>query len=436
MASPIFRKKIIIPVLVVVVLGLIIAGNLFGNQSEGKKVKLGDVSCRSLETWVRAPGRIQPVVSVDMSSNVTGRVVELNIEEGDRVHKGQLLLALDETRYRSAVAQYEAMVRAAESQLVLAEARLDLANQVLARRQSLSDGGLLSSEELESALVDVRINIATVNAQGAEIARLEAAVEENRRDLEETHFLAPMDGVVTALNLEVGENVMIGTMNNAGTVILTISDLTQMEVEARVNESDVILLSPGNSVKIDVDAMPDTTLTGAVTTVGESGSRLSRDEGAEFEIHIKISDPPRWLRPGMSADVEIQVAAADSVITVPIQALVARDEVTVQKWEDRRERREAGDLAGETDDSEDESDESDSEDIIEDRKGTTLITGIFVVDETRACFKRVELGVRGETFIQVVSGLTAEDEIIKGPYKVLRRLNDHDKVTSEKNNNN
>lgn len=433
MAPPIFRRKIFIPVVAVVVLGLIICGNLFSSRSEGKEVKLDNVRTRSLETWVRAPGRIQPVVSVDMSSNVTGRVVQLNIQEGDQVRAGELLLLLDETRYLSAVAQYEAMVRAAKSQLVLAEAKLDLANQVLARRETLAEGGLLSSEDLETAQVDVRINVASVSAQRDEIVRLEAAVAENRRDLEETRFLAPMDGVVTALNLEVGENVMIGTMNNAGTVILTISDLSQMEVEARVNESDVILLSPGNMVKIDVDAMPDTTLTGLVTTVGESGNRLSRDEGAEFEVHIKISEPPDWLRPGMSADVEIQVAAADSVVTVPIQALVARDEETVKRWEERRARREAGETVDNETDSEVEEASTDTDELIEDRKGTTLITGIFLFEDDRARFVQAELGVRGETFIEVLSGVSADDKIVSGPYKVLRRLDDFDLVTAKKN---
>lgn len=419
------RKRFWIPLVVVVVLGVLIVGNLSRRDKGGKEVKVESAEARSLKSWVRAPGLVQPVVSVDISSNVSGRVAQLSVREGEAVAAGTLLLTLDDTRFRSAVAQYEALLGGARSQLLLAEAQRELAEQVLARREDLHARGLLSNEELQSARVDLRVKDATVAAQTDEIDRQRAALTESERDLEETRFIAPIDGVVTALNLEQGENVLIGTMNNPGTVILTLADLSAMEVEARVNESDVVHVDSGQSVRIEVDAMPDLTLEGVVTTVGESGRRSSRDEGAEFEVHVTITSPPPWLRPGMSADVEILVATAEEVTTVPIQALVARTEKTVLSWE-RGE-----DLKDEEEPQKSQEDEPEGESV-EDAARTKLIPGVFVVEEGKARFRRIETGVRGESFVEVRDGVAEGEAIIAGPYRVLRRMHHGDPVKIEK----
>lgn len=418
------RKRIWIPLAVVAVLGLLIVGNLMGKGGGGAKADAEFVTRRTIESWVRAPGLIQPIVSVDISSNVTGRVARLYVEEGQRVAKGDLLLVLDDTRYQSAVDQYEALLGAARSQLELADAQRELAAQVLARREDLFERGLLSSEELEAARVDLRVKRATVAAQRDEIARQEAALAESRRDLEDTRFTAPIGGVVTALNLEEGENVLIGTMNNPGTVVLTIADLSRMEVQARVNESDVVLVSPGQPVRIEVDAKRRDPLEGVVTTVGESGTRSSRDEGAEFEVHVTITGPPAWLRPGMSADVEILAATAEDVLTVPIQALVARTERTVARWErgETEDRAAAGvaDTAAAADATASRTGADGRAGEAEDR--SELVPGVFVLEEGEARFRRIETGVRGESYVEVLSGVEAGATVLSGPYRVLRRL--------------
>ncbi|MCK4303656.1 MAG: biotin/lipoyl-binding protein, partial [Candidatus Eisenbacteria sp.] len=185
------RKKLWILVAVVVVLGGLVTVNLASRRSHGKEVQAEKVRQRSLETWVRSPGWIQPITSVDISSNVTGRVEKLHVREGEAVRKGQLLLTLDDTRLRSAVQQYEAMLGAARSQLTLTEAQRDLAEQILTRRENLFGGGLLSSEELEAARVELRVAQAQMAAQRDEVKRLRAALEETRRNLAETRFLAP-----------------------------------------------------------------------------------------------------------------------------------------------------------------------------------------------------------------------------------------------------
>ncbi len=406
----------------VVVVGALVVANLSSRGGAAKKVRVEPVRPRTLKSWVRAPGLIQPVVSVDISSNVTGRVAQLDVREGDAVKRGDLLLTLDDTRLRSALDQYEAMLRAAQSQLRLAEAQRELAAQVLERREDLHARGLLSSEELEQARVDLRVKTAQVDAQRDEIARLQAARSEAQRDLEEARFVAPMDGIVTAVNLEEGENVLIGTMNNPGTVILTISDLSRMEVVAQVNEHDVVQVETGQPVTVEVDAQRDSTLAGTVMSVGETGTRQSRDEGAEFEVRVRVLDPPTWLRPGMSADVEILTAEADSVPAVPIQALVARDETTVARWEERRARGE--DLAVD-----DEEDVPEEEDLGADAGvAAELVTGVFTREDGRARFHRVEIGVRGEVYVEIAAGLPADAEVLTGPYRILRRLRDGEPV--------
>ena len=208
------------------------------------------------------------------------------------------------------------------------------------RREDLFLRGLLSSEELENARIEARVQAARTAAQREEVETTTAALSETRRNLEETIFYAPMDGIVTSLNLEEGENVVIGTMNAPGTVILTVSDLAaRMEIEARVSESDVVRVRPGQTVRIEVDAEPTARSAGWSARWGESGDRQTQDEGAEFDVRVAVVTPPAWLKPGMSADVAILAARADSVVAIPIQALVARDEETIAKWSGARSTR-------------------------------------------------------------------------------------------------
>jgi HlyD family secretion protein len=422
------RARIWLPILgVLIVLGLV-GANLSRHRGDAKAIESERVARRSVETWVRAPGAVKAQVSVNISSNVMGRVDRIYVHEGDTVHKGDQLLTLDDRRYRSAVAQADAMLQAAQAQLGLQQAQSAQAAQVLARRRDLSGRGLLSTEALEQAEVDARVAGAQVEAEAKEIERLRAARAEAQRNLEETRFDAPIDGVVTALNLEEGENVVIGTMNAPGTVILTVGDRSGMEVEARVSESDVVRVHPGQRVRVEADAQPDSVLEGEVTEVGESGDRLSRDESSEFKVDARIAQPPVWLRTGMSADVEILTARADSALCVPIQALVARTEETVKQWqEDARLGRTPSRITSET--ARPTSDPN-AADAKEPRR-QKLIEGVFLVRDGRARFQPVTTGVRGESWIAVEGGLDAGTEVVAGPYRVLRHLVDGERVRAK-----
>lgn len=414
----------------VVLVGVFIAASLTGSERKkrGVDVRMEKVRRERVESWVRAPGRVQAERLVQVSSNVTGRIRRLAVREGDPVRQGDLLLELDDERYRSAVAGNEALVQGASADLDLAEAQAALSRQTLARQEKLLAAGLISSESVESAQTQARVDEARVTSAREELRRRRAALAEARKDLQETVFVSPIDGMVTALNVEEGENVITGTMNNPGTVILTVADLDTMEVEAEVDETDVVRVRPGLRAKIEVDAREDTTLAGVVRAVGMSGRRGSsgQQQGTSFKVEVRILETATDLRPGMSADVEILSGAADSALVVPIQALTAQPERVWTRWQERRSRPEGGARAGRRGKTDDEPDTARA------GRNEKLIDGVFLQRDGRAVFVPVSLGLRGDTMIEVAGDLASGDEVIVGPYRTLRTLKDNDPVRREK----
>ncbi|MBD3235243.1 MAG: efflux RND transporter periplasmic adaptor subunit, partial [Candidatus Eisenbacteria bacterium] len=327
-----------------------------------------------------------------------------------------------------------------------AQSRVSQAN--LDRKQRLFEQDLISPEELDEAEAAAAVDQAAHNAQEQEIERLRAALAAARRDLAETHVTAPIDGLVTQIFVEEGENVVTGTMNNPGTVILEMADLSRMEVEAKVDETDIIAVSVGQPARIEVDALPDTVLQGAVSRVGQAG-RTSQ-EGADFLVRVRIKSSPPRLRPGMTADVEILVASADSALAVPIQALTVRPRDQVEEWAaeedggpDAAEEAEGEDpdrLEARDSETAESQPAGDAEDEVASRRtpeewlttgvggAEELVEGVFIVDGEEARFREVTTGIRGETHIQVLSGLEAGRTVITGPYRVLRTLDDGRKV--------
>ncbi|MBU1701182.1 MAG: efflux RND transporter periplasmic adaptor subunit [Candidatus Eisenbacteria bacterium] len=423
------RRWFIIGGVILIVVILVVVGNLSRKSSSGLEVKVEKVSRRALATWVRAPGAIQAVTQVQLSSNVPGRVERLHVQEGEWVEKDQPLIDLDDTRYRSENEQYQAQLQAARSQLRRCETECELSGKNLDRKRQLRDQGLVSTEVFEEIEATFDVNQALCEAQQQELQRLQAALEAARRDLQETHLTAPISGLVTQILVEEGENVVTGTMNNPGTVILEIADLSEMEVEAQVDETDVISVSAGQSARVEVDALPNTILRGRVSLVGQAG-RTSQ-EGADFLVRVRIQESPESLRPGMTADVEILVASADSALAVPLQSLTVRPISKIEEWK----REEHDSLAASSKGGNKEGKKTDaavSDKPVErslDEWLTTgsndedeLIEGVFIVEEGKARFRPVQTGIRGETHIQIIEGLGIDDSIITGPYRVLRTL--------------
>lgn len=420
------RKRALLIGFAIVVLAVIIIANLRPKTAKGPEVRTEEITTHKIEAWVRAPGRIQPVTQVQVSSNVMGRVAEIGVEEGQRVRRGDLLLRLDDERYRSLVQQYRAQIQAADANRVLAEAELREANQNLDRVRGMKERGLASEQEFVAAQTRAEVNAARVSAAREEIHRASAALEQAEKDLRETVFNASMDGVVTVLNVEVGENVITGTMNNPGTVILTLSDLSAMEVEAEVDETDIIHVEVGQKARVLVDAMPDTTLGGVVTRVGQSGlgQTGAQQEATNYEVAVRLDGPPPSLRPGMNADVEVLTGRREDVLAVPLQALTARPPSVVAKWEKKR-------AEGSGDEPEEDDPEKAEEPDTTAFADRNLVEGIFLAEDDKARFVPVALGLRGETHIEVFGDLEAGETLIVGPFRTLRTLRDQQHVRVE-----
>jgi HlyD family secretion protein len=389
-------------------------------------VRVEEVKKGRIESWVRAPGKVQPERLVQVSSNIMGRVRGLAVREGDRVHRGDLLLSLDDERYRSARSGMEAALQGAQADLDLAEAQLDLSQQTLARQEKLFTESLTSDESLQSARTQVKVAEARVTASRENLRGRRATLAETSKDLDETIFRAPLDGVVTALNVEEGENVMTGTMNNPGTVILTVADLDTMQVEADVDETDVVRIRPGLSARVRVDAWEDSVLAGTVTTVGMSGRRgaqSAQQQATNFAVEVRINTPPEGLRPGMSADVEILAGEKDSALVVPIQALTAQPERVWKSWQEWRAnppKSSAGRALAQ------------AADTAKAGVNEKLVEGLFLLRSGKAVFVPVNLGLRGDTDFEVGGELKPGDKVITGPYRVLRGLRDGDAAKPEK----
>jgi HlyD family secretion protein len=370
------------------------------------------------------------VSSVDISAEVPGRIVALTVAEGDSVAQGDLLLRLDDAQYRSRVEQARAASRSAAANLALSEARLEKTTKDRDRLQALMDKDLASAEALEEAATNVSVQQADVEARRQELARNEAALLDAEDNLEKTVYRAPVTGVVSRLNVEVGEIVITGTMNNPGTVILTVSDLSVMEVEAEVDETDVVAVRPGQKASISVDAFPDTTFEGTVSSVGNSGRRQGQggvNEVINFEVDVRFNTADPRLKPGMTADVEVETKTREDVLNVPIQSLVARSRGTVEKDRKAAAGREKAETADTTETAAADSLRGEDKEAWE----KEVLEGVYAVVDGKAVFVPVKTGIADASRIEVTGDLTEGDAVVSGPYRVLRDLKEGTRIKGE-----
>jgi HlyD family secretion protein len=419
------KKKVWIWVVLGVVLVAAMIGATVAKNARGKveTVQMALVRREDITSRVRAPGKIEAKTRVQVSADIMGRIVRLLVKEGDRVRKGELMLQLDDTQYRSAYAQARASVVAAEARLREATTTLRINEASFKRQRSLYDQKLLSQaewEQAQSANESAKVAAATA-AEDATRAR--AGLDAAQDNLSKCRFLAPFDGVVSALNVEQGENVIMGTMNNVGTQILTVSDLSRMLVRADVDETDIIDLKLGQKVKISVDAVPDTTFSGTVTEIGNTAKRslTSTVEGqTDFEVKVVFDDNVPQVRPGMTADVNIDTGTHEKTLAVPIQAVVVRTQRELdraaKKPGQRANRAKAVTVSAD-------------EDTVGRRDAE--ITGVFVVKDGVTGFVPVRTGLSSETMIEIFGDVKEGDAVVSGPYKALRDLKPGGKVKKE-----
>lgn len=388
-------------------------------------VQVEKVSRRDLVSVVSASGEIRPRRFVNVSANVSGRITQLIIKEGERVKKGQVLARIDSARFEAGTRQSEAAVQSARAELSREQADLEVTRLAFERSKRMHQDQLVSQQQYEQAEAEVKMKSAAVEAQRRRIAQLEAASASNQDDLEKTVVMSPMDGVVTSLIKEEGE-VVIGAQSFQPTVIMTVGDLSIMEVEVLVDETDIRNLTLGQVAEVRVDALEGLKIKGTVTEIGSSAiprggsaslttGSSSANQAKDFKVTVTLEDPPPSLRPGLNATAEITTAKRPGVLSVPIQAVVVR------------ELGKAGEVV-ERDDTPKNPGEVQSE---QPRAKGEEKEGLFLVVDREARFKPVKTGIVGETEIEVLEGVKEGDEIVIGSYKTLRTLKDKSRIKLE-----
>ena len=416
---------------VALVVAVIVVANVRRGSGAQTAVQAGDVKRGSIASTVRAPGRVQPETQVKLSANVPGQVVRLAVREGDPVRKGQFLLQIDDTQYRAQVREATAALAGARSNLRLAEASSEQSDASYKRKEALFAQNLVSPEELDVARTLRNTDRARLDAAREEIDRAEAGLQLTQDNLRKTRFESPLDGTVTQLSIEQSEIVVIGTMNNPGTVILTVADLSRMEVEADVDETDVAAVAVGHTAEIRVDALPDTVLTGLVTEIANSpfiANLETQEQQTNFEVDVRIDRPPATLRPGMTADVEIRTARKESVLVVPIQSVVVRTPKELEPpAKDRRKKK--GSEASESKPPATGAGSPPGAGAAGAKPEE--IKGVFVIDKGLAEFRRVRTGLSSDTDFEVEGELKPGDRVVTGPHRILRTLKPGQKVKVE-----
>ena len=381
------------------------------SREDRTAVRVDTVGNRDLVATVTASGNVRATRKVDISSDISARVAELLIEEGDDVEEGQVLLRLDPTRYQAALDRSQANLSQAQAQVAQSQANFLRAERQARRMAQIwaSDSLLVSRQDVENAETDLEIQSSMLQASTFGVSQSEAAVEESRDQLSKTVIIAPMTGRVTRLNVEQGETVIVGTMNNPGSLVLTVSDLSVMEVVLEVDETDVPEIVLGDYATVELDAFPELEFPGYVTQIGNSAIRPpSQSAGSgqtptiDFEVIVTLMPPPVELRPDLSATAEVVIDTRNGQLSVPIISVTLREED-----EDEGSRGSNGNGA---------------------REKADPIEGVFVIREGRVTFTPVEIGIAGDEYFEVISGLALGDSIVSGPWQVVRTLEDGDAV--------
>jgi HlyD family secretion protein len=436
------RKKVAIIILGVLILAAVVGANLYFKRDAGARVTAEDIRARDLEALVSASGKIQPKRQVNVSANTTGRVTRVAVEEGQRVKAGQFLLEIDPRSLAGQLERGEASVAAAKSSLdqsrtsvETAKVNLDLARQNLKRQQDLWKDGLTTKETLERAQNEVAVRESDLKSRQQEILTSEQRIRQEEASLSTTKYnmnqviiTAPMDGLVTRRSIEEGETAVLGTMNNAGSVLLTIADMSLLEAEVEVDETEVPTVQLGQTAKVTIDAVPNRTFKGHVTEIGNSPiqtgtQNTGQRQATTFKVVITIDETVPDVRPGFTCTAEITTATRQKVTSVPIQALTVRELLydANGKWvrEQPQRRRRGSNVVSETVSASNEPPPGHT------RKETE---GVFVVKDGKAIYTPVKIGIAGERYFEVVEGLKEGDKVITGPFSSVREIADGDSV--------
>jgi HlyD family secretion protein len=405
---------------------LLVVAFVGGNKEDIVSVQTEKVEKRTITQTVAATGKINPEFKVAINPEVTGEIIELPVKEGDIVKKGQLLIRIKGDQYVAQNERLEANLQSAQANLKMREAELTKVELDYNRVKELYSKGLSSDSELETSRSNYLTTKASYQAAEANVAQSEASLKEILDQISKTAIRSPMDGIVTKLNVELGERVF-GAGFSMGSDIMTISDLRNIEAVVDVDENDVVLVSIGDTATIKVDAFKDEEFKGIVSEIGNSANTSglgSQNEVVNFEVKIKIIDPDDNLRPGMSCNTDIQTETVNDVLSVPIQSVTTRM---------------GGPTDGEMMGSGEEGSGDDFQQVKEVKKEKITKTQevVFLIKNGKAKKVDVETGLSDDNYIAVTKGLEGGEEVVSGSYKAIsRELNDDMQVRVEEKRSN
>ncbi len=402
--------------LLVVAVGAIIALGAAKGKNKAVEVRLEPVGTRDLVAVVTASGKIEPDLTVDVLSDVQGRVTKLGVREGDLVRKGDFLLQIDPVIYQAAVSRAEAFLASARSDLVRAKANQDQAKRSLDRALELqsTNASLITKESVEQAQTAYAVSVANTVASQASVDQARAGLQEAQDNLRKTRIVAPISGRITRLAIEEGEVAVIGTFSRDVGLLMTVADLSVILAKVQVDETDVVRLAQADSVEVSIDAFPNQTFIGKVTKISNS-ARLtststasgSNDRAVDFDVEITLSNPPKDIRPDLSCTARIVTDVRKGAMSVPIIALTVRQHQKVPN-EMAPEQSDTTGGRGKKQDAE----------------------GVFVVTNGVANFRPVKVGIAGDEYFELLEGIKVGDTIVAGPYQAIRDLKDSTRVKS------
>ena len=406
------RKWIFLAVFLLIAGGVAFVGLRGGKK--GIEVTVQTVKRGDITSVVTATGKIQPETQVIISSEVPGEIVELPVKDGDFVSKGDLLVRVNPDTLEAQVAQQEAGLAATRANSAQRKAEMLKAELDLGRAEDLMEKGFVTQDELDQARTRVEVAKAAHESSLHQIERQEMQLKEARDQLAKASLFTPIDGTVIVLNSEIGDRV-VGTGQFAGTEIMRVANLNAMEVRVEVSEADIVNVEIGDIAKIEIDALPDEAFTGHVTEIANSArttNERSQEELTTFEVRIRLDEPGRKLRPGMTATADIETETVTDVVKVPLGSVVVRPKRELEKPDKE---------SGEADAERAEAEEAESPGDRGKRGEDNRVRVVFLARDGKAHLTRVETGIADRDTIEIKSGLEAGQEIITGSYRALTR---------------
>jgi len=409
------RKRTLIILSLIFILIIVLVVILSGKKEKVVEVQTEKVSTRNITQIVTATGKVQAEKKVNISAEVSGEIIELPYKEGDYVRQNDLVVKIKPDQYYPQIKQQEAAIKVQESNLKALQVNLRKNELDLNRIKELRGKGLASQSELDNIQAAYDATLADINTSYAQINQQQAALSSVQYELSKTTIYAPMSGVLTQRNNEVGEKVL-GTMSNMGNNILTISDLSSMECDVEVGETDVTLLSLGDTANIEIDAFPNAIMHGTIFEIANTATAKNtgtQEEVVNFIVKIRIINEGYDLRPGMSCSVDIEVEKKENVLSVPIQSVTTREEDSVKQ-------------TGIVTDNPELTTKKSAEQEEKKLKPKEIV---FVIENGVAQKRTVKTGISDISYIEILEGLSGNEEVVKGSYKAINKeLDDNVKV--------